>query len=238
MLHSSFGAVRWSQASPTSHWHPSQIPIVSEIVITTDAIVIGTGFSGMGAAMKLRDAGRDDFIVLEKAHDIGGTWRDNTYPGCECDIPSHMYSFSYELNTEWSKNFSGQEEIWAYMRKVADEQGIRKYVRFGVEVTGATWDESRKRWTVHTTDGDEYDARVVIAGVGGLHIPNIPEIDGAEWFASPVFHSADTNHGVDLRDNKVVVIDSAVKPSLFTPLLAQPTTHLTVFQPTPLRVLP
>jgi cation diffusion facilitator CzcD-associated flavoprotein CzcO len=207
-------------------------------MITTDVLVIGTGFSGMGAAMKLRDAGREDFIVLEKAHDIGGTWRDNTYPGCECDIPSHMYSFSYELNPDWSKSFSGQEEIWAYMRKVADEQGIRKYVRFGVEVTGATWDESRKRWTVHTTEGDEYDARVVIAGVGGLHIPNIPEIDGAESFAGPVFHSADWNHDVDLRDKKVVVIGTGASAIQFIPIIAQETSHLTVFQRTPPWVLP
>uniref|UniRef100_UPI002FC7C60A flavin-containing monooxygenase n=1 Tax=Aeromicrobium sp. TaxID=1871063 RepID=UPI002FC7C60A len=116
-------------------------------MIKKDIVIIGTGFSGMGAAMKLRQSGREDFVILEKARDVGGTWRDNTYPGCECDIPSHMYSFSYELNPEWSKSFSGQEEIWAYMRKVADEQGIRPYITFGVEVTGADWDEERSIWT-------------------------------------------------------------------------------------------
>ena len=207
-------------------------------MITTDVLVIGTGFSGMGAAMKLRDAGREDFIVLEKAHDVGGTWRDNTYPGCECDIPSHMYSFSYELNPEWSKSFSGQEEIWAYMRKVADEQGLRKYIRFGVEVTGAAWDDTRKRWTVHTTEGDDYDARVVIAGVGGLHIPNVPEIPGAESFAGPRFHSAEWDHDVDLRDKKVVVIGTGASAIQFIPIIAQETSHLTVFQRTPPWVLP
>ena len=207
-------------------------------MITTDVLVIGTGFSGMGAAMKLRDAGREDFIVLEKAHDVGGTWRDNTYPGCECDIPSHMYSFSYELNPEWSKSFSGQEEIWAYMRKVADEQGLRKYIRFGVEVTGAAWDDTRKRWTVHTTEGDDYDARVVIAGVGGLHIPNVPEITGTESFAGPRFHSAEWDHDVDLRDKKVVVIGTGASAIQFIPIIAQETSHLTVFQRTPPWVLP
>ena len=124
------------------------------------------------------------------------------------------------------------------MRKVADEQGIRKYVRFGVEVTGATWDESRKRWTVHTTEGDEYDARVVVAGVGGLHIPNIPELDGAESFTGPVFHSADWNHDVDLRDKKVVVIGTGASAIQFIPIIAQETSHLTVFQRTPPWVLP
>ena len=207
-------------------------------MISTDVLVVGTGFSGMGAAMKLRDSGREDFIVLEKAHDVGGTWRDNTYPGCECDIPSHMYSFSYELKPDWSKSFSGQEEIWAYMRKVADEQGIRKYVRFGVEVTGATWDDDRKRWTVHTAEGDDYDARVVVAGVGGLHIPNIPDLPGAESFAGPRFHSAEWNHDVDLRDKKVVVIGTGASAIQFIPIIAQETSHLTVFQRTPPWVLP
>ncbi|MCW2825324.1 MAG: 4-hydroxyacetophenone monooxygenase, partial [Aeromicrobium sp.] len=174
-------------------------------MITKDIVIIGTGFSGMGMAMKLRASGREDFVVLEKAHDVGGTWRDNTYPGCECDIPSHMYSFSYELNTDWSKSFSGQEEFWAYLRKVAAEQGIRPYIDFGVEVTGATWDEDRKVWTVRT-GGEDYEARVVVAGVGGLHIPNVPEIAGADSFEGPRFHSAEWDHTVDLKDKKVVVI--------------------------------
>ena len=207
-------------------------------MITTDIIVVGTGFSGMGAAMKLRDSGREDFIVLEKAHDVGGTWRDNTYPGCECDIPSHMYSFSYELKSDWSKSFSGQEEIWAYMRNVADEQGIRKYIRFGVEVTGATWHQDRARWVVHTKDGDDYECRVLIAGVGGLHIPNIPEIAGAESFAGPRFHSAGWDHEVDLKDKKVVVIGTGASAIQFIPIIAQETGHLTVFQRTPPWVLP
>ena len=201
-------------------------------------VIIGTGFSGMGAAMKLRDSGREDFVVLEKAHDVGGTWRDNTYPGCECDIPSHMYSFSYELNTQWSKSFSGQEEIWAYLRKVADEKGIRPYITFGVEVTGATWDDARKLWTVNTRRGEDYEARVVIAGVGGLHIPNVPEINGADTFVGPKFHSAQWDHSVDLLDKKVVVIGTGASAIQFIPIIAQEVGHLTVFQRTPAWVLP
>jgi cation diffusion facilitator CzcD-associated flavoprotein CzcO len=207
-------------------------------VIKKDIVIIGTGFSGMGAAMKLRDSGREDFVVLEKAHDVGGTWRDNTYPGCECDIPSHMYSFSYELNTEWSKSFSGQEEIWAYMRKVADEKGIRPYITFGVEVTGATWDDDRKVWTVKTRNGEDYEARVVVAGVGGLHIPNVPEIKGADTFEGPKFHSAQWDHTVDLKDKKVVVIGTGASAIQFIPIIAQEVGHLTVFQRTPAWVLP
>ena len=207
-------------------------------MISKDVVIIGTGFSGLGAAMKLRDSGREDFVVLEKAHDVGGTWRDNTYPGCECDIPSHMYSFSYELNTEWSKSFSGQEEIWAYMRKVTDEQNLRQYIDFGVEVTGATWDEDRKMWSVHTREGEGYEARVVVAGVGGLHLPNVPEIAGAESFAGPRFHSAEWDHDVDLRDKKVVVIGTGASAIQFIPIIAQETAHLTVFQRTAPWVLP
>jgi cation diffusion facilitator CzcD-associated flavoprotein CzcO len=207
-------------------------------VIAKDIVIIGTGFSGMGMAMKLRASGREDFVVLEKAQDVGGTWRDNTYPGCECDIPSHMYSFSYELNADWSKSFSGQAEIWAYLRKVADEQGIRPYIDFGVEVTGATWDEDRQRWTVHTAGGEDYEARFVVAGVGGLHIPNVPEIAGADSFEGPRFHSAEWDHTVDLKDKKVVVIGTGASAIQFIPIIAQEVAQLTVFQRTPPWVLP
>ena len=110
-------------------------------MISTDILVIGTGFSGMGMAMKLREAGRDDFVVIEKADDVGGTWRDNTYPGAECDIQSHMYSFSYELNPGWSREYSGQQEIWQYMRGVATKHDLYDVIHFGTEVTGAEWDE-------------------------------------------------------------------------------------------------
>lgn len=207
-------------------------------MIIKDIVIIGTGFSGLGAAMKLRAAGREDFVILEKASDVGGTWRDNTYPGCECDIPSHMYSFSYELNPDWTKSFSGQQELWAYMRKVADEQGLRPYVDFGVEVSGASWDEDRQRWTIRTLSGEDYEARFVIAGVGGLHIPNVPEIAGAESFAGPKFHSAEWDHSVDLTGKKVAVIGTGASAIQFVPIIAQETSQLTVFQRTAPWVMP
>ena len=206
-------------------------------VITKDIVIIGTGFAGMGMAIKLKESGRDDFVVLEKAHDVGGTWRDNTYPGCECDIPSHMYSFSHELNNDWSKSFSGQPEIWAYMRKVADKHDLRKMIDFGVEVEGASWDEAAKRWTIHT-NGLTYVARVLVAGVGGLHIPNIPEVTGTDTFDGPMFHSARWDHNVDLKDKKVVVIGTGASAIQFIPIIAQEVGELTVFQRTPAWVLP
>ncbi len=206
-------------------------------MISKDVLIIGTGFAGMGMAIKLLESGRDDFVVLEKANDVGGTWRDNTYPGCECDIPSHMYSFSYELNNDWSKSFSSQPEIWAYLRKVADEKGIRTKIDFGVEVSGASWDEDAKRWTVHT-NGETYVARVLVAGVGGLHIPNIPEIEGTDTFTGELFHSSRWNHDVDLTDKKVVVIGTGASAIQFIPIIAKDVDTLTVFQRTPAWVLP
>ena len=118
-------------------------------------VVIGTGFSGLGMAIQLKQDGTDDFVSWRRPHDVGGTWRDNTYPGCACDIQSHMYSFSFEQNPGWSRSFSPQPEIWDYLREVADTYGLRDHIRFGVEVTGARWDADDRRWHVTTKHGDE-----------------------------------------------------------------------------------
>lgn len=206
--------------------------------MTQDIVIVGTGFSGLGMAMQLNDAGREDYVILEKADDVGGTWRDNTYPGCECDIPSHMYSFSYEQNPHWSKSFSSQPEIWDYMRKVADERGLRKKIHFGKEVVGASWDDERERWTIRTGDGDVYDARVLVSGMGGLHIPNIPAIPGPETFTGPQFHSAAWDHAVDLTGKRVAVIGTGASAIQFVPIVAEQAAHLTLFQRTPPWVLP
>ncbi len=153
-------------------------------------VVIGTGFSGLGMAIQLKRDGRDDFVVLEKADDVGGTWRDNTYPGCACDIQSHLYSFSFEQNPDWTRSFSPQPEIWDYLRRVTDRYGLRRHIRFGTEVTGARWDADENRWHVTTAAGDEYVARFVVSGIGGLHIPNVPALPGIENLAGTAFHSA------------------------------------------------
>ena len=129
----------------------------------TGVVIVGTGFSGLGMAIQLRKEGRDDFVILEKAHDVGGTWRDNSYPGCACDIPSHMYSFSFEQNPGWSRAYSPQPEIWRYMREVADKHDLRRFVRFGQEMTGARWDADENRWHVATRGGDEFVAGALVA---------------------------------------------------------------------------
>ena len=206
-------------------------------MISTDTLIIGSGFSGMGMAMKLREAGRTDFIVLEKADDVGGTWRDNTYPGAECDVQSHMYSFSYELNPEWSREYSGQAEIHAYMRDVAQKHRLHEVIHFNTEMTGATWDEDAQRWTV-TTNGETYETRVLVSGIGGLHIPNIPKIKGAESFAGPRFHSAQWDHDVDLTGKRVAVIGTGASAIQFLPQIAPIVGQLDVHQRTAPWVVP
>src|SRR3954470_8502238 len=150
-----------------------------------DVLVVGAGFAGLAAAIKLRQAGHD-VAVVERGSDVGGTWRDNSYPGCACDVPSHLYSFSFAPNPSWSRTFSPQPEIHAYLRRVADEHGVRQRTWFGTEVLSANWDGSR--WQVSTTAGD-LTADVVVAGTGGLSEPVAPKIPGLEAFAGKVMHS-------------------------------------------------
>jgi cation diffusion facilitator CzcD-associated flavoprotein CzcO len=204
----------------------------------TGVVIVGTGFSGLGMAIQLRKEGRDDFVILEKAHDVGGTWRDNSYPGCACDIPSHMYSFSFEQNPDWSRAYSPQPEIWRYMREVADKHDLRRFVRFGQEMTGARWDAEENRWHVATRGGDEFVAGALVAGVGALHLPQIPELPGIEKFAGPAFHSARWRHDVDLKGKKVAVIGTGASAVQFVPKIAPEVGELTLFQRTPPWIMP
>jgi cation diffusion facilitator CzcD-associated flavoprotein CzcO len=200
-------------------------------------VVIGTGFSGLGMAIQLKKDGREDFVVLEKAHDVGGTWRDNTYPGCACDIQSHMYSFSFAQNPRWSRSFSPQQEIWDYLRGVTDRYRLRDHIRFGVEVAGARWDADERRWHVSTSEG-EYVARFLVAGIGALHIPNIPKLPGIERFAGETFHSAQWNHDYDLTGKRVAVVGTGASAVQFVPRIAPDVAKLTLFQRTPPWIMP
>jgi cation diffusion facilitator CzcD-associated flavoprotein CzcO len=200
-------------------------------------VVIGTGFSGLGMAIQLRKDGRDDFVVLEKAGDVGGTWRDNTYPGCACDIQSHMYSFSFAQNPGWTRSFSPQSEIWDYLREITDRYRLRDHIRFGVEVTGARWDADERRWHVTTSDGD-YTARFLVAGIGALHIPNIPALPGIETFRGETFHSAHWNHDYDLTGKRVAVVGTGASAIQFVPQIAPDVAKLTIFQRTPPWIMP
>jgi len=201
-------------------------------------VVIGTGFSGLGMAIQLKRDGRDDFVVLEKAQDVGGTWRDNTYPGCACDIQSHMYSFSFEQNPDWTRSFSPQPEIWDYLRRVTDTYDLRRHIRFGTEVTGARWDADEHRWHVTTASGDEYIARFVVSGIGGLHIPNVPALPGIENFGGATFHSARWDHSYDLTGKRVAVVGTGASAIQFVPRIAPSAGHVTLFQRTPPWIMP
>src|SRR3954454_4093259 len=142
--------------------------------MTTDVAIIGSGFSGLGMAIRLKQEGHEDFVVLERGDDVGGTWHFNTYPGCACDVPSHLYSFSFAPKPDWSRTYSLQPEIGAYLRDCADRFGIRPHVRLNTTVTEAEWNEDDGRWLVHTDRGD-VRARALIAGPGPLAEPKTPE---------------------------------------------------------------
>ena len=204
----------------------------------TQVLIVGTGFSGLGMAIELKRTGRHDFVVLEKAADLGGTWRDNSYPGCACDVPSHMYSFSFELNPRWSRMFAQQQEIWDYLRRVADKYDLRGHITFNSEFDGARWDEAAKVWHVETKHGDTYTAKALIAGVGALHIPNVPELPGIEEFRGKSFHSARWDHDYDLTGKKVAVVGTGASAIQFVPEIADRVESLTLFQRTPPWILP
>lgn len=178
--------------------------------------VIGSGFGGLGAAVRLRREGVTDFVVLERADSVGGTWRDNSYPGCACDVPSHLYSFSFAPNADWPRTFSGQEHIRAYLENVADVFRLRPHIRFNSEVKMMTWDAERLRWDIETTGGS-YSADLVVSATGPLSDPKIPDIPGLDSFPGKVFHSARWDHDYDLRGKRVAMVGTGASAIQIVP---------------------
>ncbi len=203
----------------------------------TDIAIVGSGFSGLAMAARLKRVGREDFVILERARDVGGTWRDNSYPGCRCDVPSHVYSFSFAPNPEWSESFSPQGEIWDYLRTVAADEGLLEHVRFGCELEQATWDEEAKRWRLRTSSG-ELSARVLIAGAGPLHEPKLPDVPGLHDFEGTLFHSASWDHDHELAGERVAVIGTGASAIQFVPQIQPEVEALHLFQRTPPWVMP
>jgi cation diffusion facilitator CzcD-associated flavoprotein CzcO len=202
---------------------------------TVDVAIIGAGMSGLCMAAKLQDAGVDTFTVFEKADDVGGTWRDNTYPGLSCDVPSRFYSYSFRPNPDWSHVYSPGPEIHRYFRQVAEERGIRRHIRFGTEVTAARYEHGR--WWVTTASGTEpFD--VVVTATGVLRIPRYPVIRGAETFAGPSFHSARWDHSIPLNDKRIGLIGTGSTGVQITAELGGNVRALTVFQRTAQWVMP
>ncbi|MDG4862061.1 NAD(P)/FAD-dependent oxidoreductase [Streptomyces sp. T-3] len=199
--------------------------------------VIGSGFGGLGAAVRLRREGITDFVVLERAGAVGGTWRDNSYPGCACDVPSHLYSFSFAPNPDWPRTFSGQERIHEYLEHVADTFRLRPHIRFNSEVKQMRWDADELRWEVETSSGS-LTADVIVSATGPLSDPKMPDIAGLDSFEGKVFHSARWDHDYDLRGKRVAMIGTGASAIQIVPAIQKEVGRLTLFQRTPPWVMP
>lgn len=202
-----------------------------------EVAVVGTGFSGLGAAIGLLRAGRRDLVVLERAGTLGGTWRDNSYPGCACDVPSHLYSYSFAPNPDWSHSFSRQPEIQAYLQRTAREHGVLPFIRYGAELQQARWDDAAGRWVVQTARGT-LTASVLVTATGPLSEPRLPDLPGLATFAGTAFHSAAWDHGHDLTGRRVAVVGTGASAVQFVPEIATTVARLLVLQRTPPWVLP
>jgi len=201
------------------------------------AVIIGTGFSGLGVAIRMKQEGDDDFVLLERASGIGGTWRDNTYPGCRCDVPSHLYSFSFAPNPNWSSTFSPQDEILDYLHDTAEQHGVIPHICFDHELVSADWDEDARIWRLDTSQG-EVTADVLISAPGPLSEPSVPDLAGLERFEGTTFHSARWDHEHDLTGERVAVIGTGASAIQFVPRIQPRVSKLHVFQRTAPWVMP
>ena len=199
--------------------------------------IIGAGFAGLGMAIRLKEAGIGDITVFERFDGVGGTWRANHYPGCCCDVPSHVYSYSFELSKDWTRGFAPQREILDYLDKTADRHGVRDLCRFNTEVTDAAWDDAAKHWKIETTQGS-FTADVLVNAGGALSEPKAPDIPGLETFGGKAFHSARWDHDHDLRGERVGVIGTGASAIQFVPAIQPELGKLVLFQRTPPWVIP
>jgi cation diffusion facilitator CzcD-associated flavoprotein CzcO len=233
--------IEGNSTPPFESWFTASQPPASEpereLPEHVRVAVIGSGFGGLGAGVKLLEAGIRDFVILERAASVGGTWRDNTYPGCACDVPSHLYSFSFAPNPRWSRSFSGQPEIRAYLEDVADRPGLRSRLHFDTAATGAVWQASTAQWLISTTRG-RFLADVLIAAGGPLSEPSMPDIPGLDRFPGAIFHSARWEHETDLAGKRVAVVGTGASAIQIVPQLQKKAAKLVLFQRTPAWVMP
>ena len=203
-----------------------------------DVVIAGAGFGGLCMAIKLLEADNHNFVLLEKADEVGGTWRDNQYPGAECDVQSHMYSYSFEGKPDWSKRYGDWREIQQYILDTTDKYGVRPYMRFNREVNGARFDKDTGLWNINTTKGERYQARHFVLASGPLHEPQFPNIKGLDSFKGKVMHSAQWDKNYDLKGKKVVSIGTGGSAIQYCPEIAPEVEKLYVFQRTPGWVIP
>ncbi|GHA82342.1 flavin-binding monooxygenase [Algimonas arctica] len=196
-----------------------------------ETIIIGTGFAGLGLGAKLKEGGQEDFVLLEKADAIGGTWRENTYPGAECDVPSALYSYSFAPNPTWDFKWAKQKQILDYINGFADNHGLRPHIRHGAHVVSAEF--SNGEWVVTLADGIKMECRYLVSGIGQLHHPRTPDFDGLETYQGPTFHSAKWDHSVELEGKDIACVGNAASAIQLIPEVAKVARKLTVYHRSP-----
>jgi cation diffusion facilitator CzcD-associated flavoprotein CzcO len=201
-------------------------------------VIVGAGFAGLGMAMSLKRAGIHDFVVLERAEEVGGTWRENHYPGAACDVESHLYSYSFEPSPRWTRSFAPQREILEYLIRCSDKYGIRPHIRFGAAVVAARFDEGASAWEIRTADGTRQRARVLVSATGALNRPSLPDIPGLGAFRGKTFHTARWDHSFSLERKRVAVVGTGASAIQIVPSIASRVARLHVFQRTPPWILP
>ena len=207
-------------------------------VTNVDVLIVGAGFSGICMGIKLLEAGMKSFLIMEKSCEIGGTWWDNRYPGCACDIPSHLYSFSFAPSTEWTRMYPGQQEIQDYLKRCVEHYALAPYLRLNTRFREAVWDESEGVWNATAGDGMRIRARVLVSGMGALHVPRYPGLKGLDRFKGPAFHSSAWDHSVDLVGKSVAVVGTGASSIQFVPQIAPRVGKLHLFQRTPPWIVP
>lgn len=222
----------------------------NSVDISVDVLIVGAGFSGLCMGIKLLEAGMKNFLIIEKSDDVGGTWYENRYPGCACDVPAHLYSFSFERNPGWTRMFASQPEIWQYLKSCVQRYRLAQYIRFKTRFCEAAWDEAAGHWRIIADDSSRENmngnphssltirARVLVSGMGALHVPHYPETPGIERFSGPSFHSATWRSDVDLSGKRVAVVGTGASAIQFVPQIAPRVGKLYLFQRTPAWIVP
>jgi cation diffusion facilitator CzcD-associated flavoprotein CzcO len=221
----------------TLQTQPAVAPTGAGAVREVRVAIIGSGFAGLGMGVTLRQRGETDFVVLERAGDVGGTWRDNTYPGAACDVQSNLYSFSFAPNPDWPRSYSEQPEIQAYLQGIAERYGVREHCVFDADVTSARWEDASRRWHVSTTAG-EFRAQVLVSAAGALADPTYPDIPGLDTFAGTVMHSARWDHSHDLAGERVAVVGTGASAIQVVPAIQPVVDSVAVYQRTPPWIVP